>query len=153
MISLPEANSFNKEFFEYRGYRVTLQYDERARSFYTIDFPGSSEDAPLFFGVSNYNYKEDLKNLIDRKLDLICEFPLYPGAKLKYFQNGSSRDIRLVYNFRILKIFLAEMHGKVLKKLDLIQESISLLNLVGQKVEQNDTQSSETPYIESLSSG
>lgn len=60
-------------------------------------------------GLNNIYYKEDMCRFIDRKLDLITEFPDEPrlvGAKLEYFQNGDFRDIRLNYKGRILKVFL-----------------------------------------------
>ena len=60
-------------------------------------------------GLNNIYYKEDMCKFIDRKLDLITLFPKLPefqGAKLEWFHNGDSRDIRLSYKGRILKIYL-----------------------------------------------
>ena len=60
-------------------------------------------------GLNNVSYKEDICKFIDRKLDLITDFrdcPNLIGAKLEYFNNGSYRDIRLLYKGRTLKIFL-----------------------------------------------
>lgn len=60
-------------------------------------------------GLNNVYYKEDVCKFIDRKLDLITDFRNCQnliGAKLEYFNNGSYRDIRLLYKGRALKIFL-----------------------------------------------
>ena len=60
-------------------------------------------------GLNNIYYKEDMCKFIDYKLDLITLFPKLPelrGAKLEWFHNGGSRDIRLSYRGRILKIYL-----------------------------------------------
>ena len=60
-------------------------------------------------GLNNVSYKEDVCKFIDRKLDLITDFRNCQnliGAKLEYFNNGSYRDIRLLYKGRTLKIFL-----------------------------------------------
>ena len=60
-------------------------------------------------GLNNIYYKEDMCKFIDRRLDLITLFPKLPelqGAKLEWFRNGDSRDIRLSYKCRILKIYL-----------------------------------------------
>ena len=60
-------------------------------------------------GLNNIYYKEDMCKFIDRRLDLITLFPKLPelqGAKLEWFHNGDSRDIRLSYCGRILKIYL-----------------------------------------------
>lgn len=60
-------------------------------------------------GLNNVHYKEDMCHFVDRKLDLITTFldcPDFTGAKLEWFHNGDSRDIRLVYKGRVLKVFL-----------------------------------------------
>ena len=60
-------------------------------------------------GLNNLHYKEDMCRFIDRRLDLITEFPKLPefcGAKLEWFHNGEHRDIRLSYKGRVLKIYL-----------------------------------------------
>lgn len=65
-------------------------------------------------GLNNIYYKEDMCRFIDRKLDLITEFPESPelaGAKLEYFHNGDFRDIKLSYKGRILKVFLVSDLG------------------------------------------
>ena len=66
-------------------------------------------DELVDLGLNNIYYKEDMCKFIDRRLDLITTFPKLPelqGAKLEWFHNGDSRDIRLSYCGRILKIYL-----------------------------------------------
>jgi hypothetical protein len=61
------------------------------------------------FGVYNTVYQDDMKLIIDDHLDTITRFSknleLY-GSKLTWFQNGSFRDIKLVYKGRLLKVYL-----------------------------------------------
>ena len=79
-------------------------------------------------GLNNIYYKEDMCKYIDRQLDLITDFrdcPNFVGAKLEYFHNGDYRDIRLVYQGRILKVFLVA--GSV-DETFVISESINILN-------------------------
>ena len=60
-------------------------------------------------GLNNLYYKEDMCKFIDRRLDLITQFPKSPelqGAKLEWFHNGDYRDIRLIYKGRVIKVYL-----------------------------------------------
>ena len=66
-------------------------------------------DELIDLGLNNLHYKEDMCKFIDRRLDLITTFPKLPefhGAKLDWFRNGDSRDIRLSYKGRLLKVYL-----------------------------------------------
>ena len=79
-------------------------------------------------GINNLYYKEDMCKYIDRELDLITDFrdcPNFVGAKLEYFRNGDFRDIRLVYQGRILKVFLV---ASEVAETFVISESINILN-------------------------
>ena len=78
-------------------------------------------------GLHNRAYKEDMCKFIDRTKDLITDFrncPDFIGAKLEYFHNGDFRDIRLVYQGRVLKVFLVA--GEV-NEISLISESKKIL--------------------------
>ena len=88
---------------DYRGYHIDFYYDDYGQSFYTF-----FENEEISFGSFNSNYKEEMEYLIDKKLDSICWFEEFPGAKLEWFFNGLSgaRDIRLLYKTRLLKVFL-----------------------------------------------
>lgn len=82
-------------------------------------------------GINNIYYKEDMCQVVDRRLDLITEFrdcPDFVGAKLEYFHNGDFRDIRLCYKGRILKVFL--LTGPV-NETFLISESEKMLRKSG----------------------
>lgn len=67
------------------------------------------KDKVIEFGVYNTVYQDDMKLIIDDHLDTITRFKdqseLY-GSKLTWFQNGSFRDIKLVYKGRLLKVYL-----------------------------------------------
>lgn len=88
--------------FKYRGITVPIYLDDYGQCYYA-----KLENEEISFGSFNTNWQEDLKYLINQKLDLIMFIGEYPGAKLEWFDNGCSyRDIRLVYKSRTLKVFL-----------------------------------------------
>ena len=71
-------------------------------------------DELVDLGLNNIYYKEDMCKFIDRRLDLITTFPKLPelqGAKLEWFRNEDSRDIRLCYKGRIIKVYLIAGNG------------------------------------------
>ena len=79
-------------------------------------------------GMNNIYYKEDMCRAVDRRLDLITEFqdcPNFTGAKLEYFRNGDYRDIRLLYQGRILKVFLV---AGLVNETPVISESKKILD-------------------------
>ena len=79
-------------------------------------------------GLNNIYYKEDMCRYVDRTLDFITDFrncPNFVGAKLEYFKNGDFRDIRLIYQGRILKVFLVA--GNV-DETSVISEASKILN-------------------------
>lgn len=88
---------------EYRGVTVPIIFDESDQQFY-----GSIDGEIINFGYYNTNYEADVRFFIDKKLDTIYTFDLYPGTRLEWFFNGSDdhRDIRLVTGNRILKVFI-----------------------------------------------
>ena len=89
---------------DYRGYHIEFFPDNEANQMCTI-----WEDKKVGFGVNNVNYLEDMKRLIDSKLDLIYEIKnISPYLRLKYFNNNGNRDIKLEYRGRLLKIYLKE---------------------------------------------
>ena len=79
--------------------------DDYGQQFYTVWDGGQ-----ISFGSYNTNYIEDMKYLIDKKLDVITTFPelqqegIY-GAELRWFDNGGWDDIKLTYKCRILWIY------------------------------------------------
>ena len=67
------------------------------------------KDKGIEFGVYNTVYQDDMKLIIDDHLDTITRFKDQPelyGSKLTWFQNGSFRDIKLVYKGRLLKVYI-----------------------------------------------
>ena len=92
----------------------TLDYREQHIDFYNDDYGQQVytvwNNENISFGTYNSNYKSDMKYLIDRKLDLITDFPeLMPegiyGAELRWFDNSGWDDIKLTYKGRIIKIY------------------------------------------------
>jgi hypothetical protein len=107
---------------EYRGYEINFLSDPAGVNCFA-QWNGQLID----LGLSNIYYKEDVCRIIDRKLDLITDFrdsPNFIGARLEYFNNSTSRDIKLSYKGRILKVFLVV--GPVNETI-LISESKKLL--------------------------
>lgn len=90
---------------DYRGMHLDFYEDYSGHQVITI-----WENKIYEFGAYNTMYKDDAKLLIDEKLDTITRFendPFSFGAKLEYFENAGSRDIRLLYRGRLLKIYLS----------------------------------------------
>ena len=116
---------------------LVIRYDTIEYRNERIDFLSSVDGVQCFaqwrgklidLGLNNLYYKEDICKYIDRELDLITDFrncPNFVGAKLEYFHNGDFRDIRLVYQGRILKVFLVASEAT---ETFVISESINILN-------------------------
>lgn len=85
---------------DYRGVHLDFYQDPPSRQIYTI-----YKDNKLFFGIDNTLYYEDAKKFIDLELDRIHIFK-ETNSILKYFDNAGSRDIMLLQNRRILRIYL-----------------------------------------------
>lgn len=88
----------------YRGISVDFYEDCLGHQVVTM-----WKDKVIEFGVYNTVYQDDMKLIIDDHLDTITRFKdqseLY-GSKLTWFQNGSFRDIKLVYKSRLLKVYI-----------------------------------------------
>lgn len=110
----------------YRGFEVPIYLDDPGQQFYCY-----WEGEVLGFGSYNTNYQEDLKFIIDQKLDIIHYFEEpYWGAKLVWFDNGGYRDVKLTYRQRVLKIFVLN-DIKVLSeslKIELLKQSREVLD-------------------------
>jgi hypothetical protein len=85
---------------DYRGVHLDFYQDPLSRQVYTI-----YKDNKLFFGIDNTLYCEDAKKFLDLELDQIHIFK-ETNSILKYFDNAGSRDIMLLQNRRILRIYL-----------------------------------------------
>lgn len=88
----------------YRGISVDFYEDCLGHQVVTM-----WKDKVIEFGVYNTVYQDDMKLIIDDHLDTITRFRDQPelyGSKLTWFQNGSFRDIKLVYKGRLLKIYI-----------------------------------------------
>ena len=88
----------------YRGISVDFYEDCLGHQVVTM-----WKDKVIEFGVYNAVYQDDMKLIIDDHLDTITRFKDQPelyGSKLTWFQNGSFRDIKLVYKGRLLKVYI-----------------------------------------------
>ena len=88
----------------YRGISVDFYEDCLGHQVVTM-----WKDKVIEFGVYNTVYQDDMKLIIDDHLDTITRFRDQPelyGSKLTWFQNGSFRDIKLVYKGRLLKVYI-----------------------------------------------
>lgn len=118
------------EIINYRGYSVPIFYDDAGQSFYcTLD------NKEISFGSFNTEYEEDLKYLIDEKLDLIAQIPEYAGARLKKFKNGYYEDIQLIYRGRVLKVYLVNHEISEISLDYLMQDSLKVLRAYRQNTE------------------
>lgn len=88
----------------YRGISVDFYEDCLGHQVVTM-----WKDKVIEFGVYNTVYQDDMKLIIDDHLDTVTRFKDQPelyGSKLTWFQNGSFRDIKLVYKGRLLKVYI-----------------------------------------------
>lgn len=105
----------------YRGVDIDFYEDVSCHQLVAI-----WKDQLVEFGSYNTQAREDMKLLIDEDLDTLTRFSFDPrlyGAKLEYFQNGAFSDIRLVYQGRVLHIFLNPNPAD----LDLIKKSAEMI--------------------------
>lgn len=92
------------DFMTYRGISVDFYEDCLGHQVVTM-----WKDKVIEFGAYNTVYQDDMKLIIDDYLDTITRFKELPelyGSKLTWFQNGSFRDIKLVYKGRLLKVYI-----------------------------------------------
>ena len=93
-------NTF-KDQMDYRGIHVDFCSDG---SFLQVIAEWNGKKVPL--GFCNYDYKAEIKKVIDLQLDTVDTFSeLTTGARLMFFDNGGNKDLKLVYRGRILKIY------------------------------------------------
>ena len=94
------------ESLDYRGYHVDFYFDDPGQQIYTV-FEGKE----IGFGSYNSNYIQDMKYIIDNKLDVVTQFPelkdrgVY-GAELRWFDNAGHDDLQLTHRSRIIAIYL-----------------------------------------------
>jgi hypothetical protein len=87
----------------YRGFDIDFYEDVSGHQLIAV-----WEDKIFEFGVYNTQAKEDMKLLVNEKLDTVTRFGSHPqfyGAKLEYFENSGFRDLRLCYRGRVIKIW------------------------------------------------
>ena len=116
----------------YRGITVDFYQDPMGSQIWTY-----WRNKPLGFGTDNWNYKDDMKAIIDDLLDTITRFEQFQdlaGAKLTWFQIGKYRDIKLTYRGRLLKVFLVMDESRVNLE-QLLSESVKIIQRVG--IEEN----------------
>lgn len=116
----------------YRGITVEFFQDPMGSQIWTY-----WRNKPIGFGTDNWNYKDDMKAIIDDSLDTITRFDQFQdlaGAKLTWFQNGKYRDIKLTYCGRLLKVFLVADESRI--NIDqLISDCVNIMQKVG--IEEN----------------
>lgn len=116
----------------YRGITVEFFQDPMGSQIWTY-----WRNKPIGFGTDNWNYKDDMKAIIDDSLDTITRFDQFQdlaGAKLTWFQNGKYRDIKLTYCGRLLKVFLVADESRINTD-QLIYDCVNIIQKVG--IEEN----------------
>ena len=89
---------------DYRGFYIVF-YSHPLEKQIFCEWKGGRLD----FGTDNFNYREEMRAVIDDELDTITRFDkfrFYRLAKLEKFQNSGFTDIRLIYRGRLLKVWL-----------------------------------------------
>ena len=109
------------ETLDYRGFHVEFFNDDYGQQVYT-----NWEGQELGFGAYNFGYKEDMKYIIDKKLDFIARISEYPGAELSYFENFAYRDVKLTYRLRTIKVYLMS-NGKEDPNSDYLTDEITVM--------------------------
>lgn len=115
----------------------TLDYRDQHIDFYEI--PEISQIYAIWNRVkidlevdNRSRYIESIKQIIDYQLDTIKEFS-YPEmnsfARLEFFDNAGHRDIRLLYNNRIIKIYVVSNHEE-LNFINLIADAQELIKKI-----------------------
>ena len=116
----------------YRGIIVEFFQDPMGSQIWTY-----WRNKPIGFGTDNWNYKDDMKAIIDDSLDTITRFEQFQdlaGAKLSWFPNGKYRDIKLTYCGRLLKVFLVADESRI-NIGQLISDCVNIIQKVG--IEEN----------------
>ena len=93
---------------DYRDVHIDFYIDDPGQQVYT-----NWEGRIISFGAYNTMYKEDMKSLIDKKLDTIYEFDInsgYLGTCISWFYNNGWDDIIITYRSRIIKVILMTVH-------------------------------------------
>ena len=133
-MNLDQSSGICKEALELG---LVIRYDTIEYRGESINFLSSVDGVQCFaqwrgklidLGLNNIYYKEDMCRYVDRTLDFITDFrncPNFVGAKLEYFKNGDFRDIRLIYQGRILKVFLV---AGTVDETSVISEASKILN-------------------------
>ena len=96
---------------DYRGWTVQFWENPADNEIFTY-----WHDQYLSFGVGNSQYAEDIKMMIDQEMDTISKFEKFQnliGCRLKWFQNGYSRDIKLTHRDRILKVWVVADEDRI----------------------------------------
>ena len=115
----------------YRGHNIRFNWDTQGQFVYTTDWPQFDNSPVLAFGRHNWDFREDMKLVIDTKQDLIYQYQPnsgYKGAKWVYFNNRGYRDARLLYNLREIAVIPITQISKLPELPELQKLGIQLLS-------------------------
>lgn len=95
---------------DYRGYHVDFYFDDPGQQVYAV-----FENEVISFGSYNDNWEDDMKWIIDERLDVITrDFGEdYPGVDLRWFNNGDHQDIGLYYKRRLIYVWVTADRNSV----------------------------------------
>lgn len=95
---------------DYRGFHVDFYFDDPGQQVYTV-----FENEMISFGSYNDHWEDDMKYIIDDKLDIITrDFgDDFFGAELKWFKNAGHEDIGLYYKMRLIKVYACANRNSV----------------------------------------
>lgn len=111
MINLLEQFSRDLDYVQslvYRGYNIRFKWNAQGQFVYTTDWPQFDNSAEINFGSNNWNFKDDMRKVIDRKLDILWrpkQPSIFSGAKWILKNNGGSTDLFLYLNKRIISVY------------------------------------------------
>ena len=88
---------------DYRGFHVDFYFDDPGQQVYAV-----FENEVISFGSYNENWEDDMKWIIDERLDVITQDfgEDYAGTCLRWFDNGGHQDIGLYYKRRLIYVWV-----------------------------------------------
>lgn len=105
--------------YHYRGEEIKLLFDSNGQQ-----VVAKLGDTEVGLGSFNFDYKEDLNYLIDKKLDYIKK--IKDNGNLMWFNNSGYRDIKLECQKRIIKVWT--VNGNLENLENIISEAEEILD-------------------------
>lgn len=117
------SESFFSQKVSYRGYDLEFFQDPKSHQMY-VEFEGDT----LYTGLFNINFVEDVKKMIDNRLDTVFRYSGgYFGARICWFSNGNHRDLGLFWGNRLLYVHVMRENAEI-AEIDIISLCTKVLD-------------------------